>query len=388
MIESVHSVSDDLDPLSGVRKVVADCKEQLGTRRAAAGLFFTSCLETDYGEMLAEIHKAFPAIQLIGCTTDGEITPGRGFTEDSSALLLLISDDIVFATAVAENISTDPELMITEAYNQAVNSLDAQPTAAFLLPDGLTTMDISLDAVLQSVMGESLPIFGGLAGDGFELKKTYQFLGKRVFTDAMPILLLGGELEIAVDIARGPVPYGDFYEVNELDGNTIYSIDGVKTLEFYEKFLGDFLDDREISFFPLAVYNDEDEHFALRDPIDVDRSDGSITFLGRLKPPCRVRLTQVSREETLKSAARGTEQILNSFDGRNPELVLLFCCTARRHVLGSRTDEEFKVLRQDDRKVPFFGFYCYGEIGPFSIGESVHFHSDTCVFVALRGSAP
>ncbi len=387
MIESVHSVSDDLDPLAGVRSVVADCREQLGDRRAAAGLFFTSCMEADYAPMLAEIVEAFPDIELIGCTSDGEITPGRGFTEDSSALILLITENIVFATAVAENISTDPEATIGGAYNQALETLDVQPSAAFLLPDGLTTMDISLDVVFQSVMGESLPIFGGLAGDGFELKKTYQFLGKRVFTDAMPILLLGGELEIAVDIARGPVPYGDFYEVNELDGNTIRFIDGVTALEFYEKFLGDFLDDREISFFPLAVYNDEDEHFALRDPINVDRSDGSITFLGRIKTPCRARLTQVSREETLKSAARGTERILNSFDGRKPELVLLFCCTSRRHVLGSRTDEEFTVLRQDGRQVPYFGFYCYGEIGPFSIGESVNFHSDTCVFVAVRSGS-
>lgn len=387
MIESVYSVSDDLDPLVAVRSVVADCRQQLGARTPAAGIFFTSCMGVDYKTMLAEICEEFPAIELIGCTSDGEITPGRGFTEDSSALLLLISEDIVFATAVAENISTDPEETIGKAYNQAVKTLDAQPSAAFLLPDGLTTIDISLDVVFQSVMGESLPIFGGLAGDGFEIKKTYQFLGERVFTDAMPILLLGGELEIAVDIARGPVPYGDFYEVNKLDGNTIHTIDGVTALEFYEKFLGDFLDDREISFFPLAVYNDEDEHFALRDPINVDRSDGSIIFLGRLKAPCRVRLTQVSREETLKSAAQGTEQILNSFDGQDPELVLLFCCTSRRHVLGSRTDEEFKVLRQDDRQVPFFGFYCYGEIGPFAIGDSVHFHSDTCVFVAVRSSS-
>ena len=387
MLESVYSVSDNLDPLAGVRSVVADCREQLGDRSPSAGLFFTSCMEADYERMLSEINTAFPDIELIGCTTDGEITPGRGFTEDSSALLLLISEDIVFATAVAEKLSTDPEATVGKAYDHAKKKLVHKPSAAFLLPDGLTTMDISLDVVFQSVMGESLPIFGGLAGDGFELKKTYQFLGHRVFTDAMPILLLGGELEIAVDIARGPVPYGDFYTVNELDGNTIHSIDGVKALEFYEKFLGEFIDDREISFFPLAVYNDEDEHFALRDPINVNRSDGSITFLGRVKAPCRVRLTQVSREETLKSAAQGTEQILNSFNGRNPELVLLFCCTARRHVLGSRTDEEFKVLRQDDRQVPFFGFYCYGEIGPFNIGESVHFHSDTCVFVAVRSGS-
>lgn len=388
MLESVYSVSDNLDPLAGVRSIIADCRDQLGARRPSAGLFFTSCMEADFQQMLTEIDTAFPDIELIGCTTDGEITPQRGFTEDSSALLLLISDDIVFSSAVAENISDTPETSIGDAYKKAMEALRGEPSAAFLLPDGLTTMDMSLDVIFQNVMGHSLPIFGGLAGDAFALKKTYQFYGDQVFTDAMPFLLLDGALEFAVNIARGPVPYGDFYEVDKIEGNTVYSIGGITALEFYERFLGEYLENVEISFFPLAVYGEEEEDFVLRDPVTVNRGDGSITFLGRIQDPCKVRLTQVSRDETLKSANLGADHILNAFDDRKPELVLLFCCTSRRHVLGSRTDEEFEVLRQGDDRVPFFGFYCYGEIGPFSPGKPVNFHSDTCVFVGLRTINP
>ena len=387
MLETVYSVSDDLDPLNGVRRVVADCREQLGSRRPAAGLFFTSCMEADYVRMMAEIRGTFPDIELIGCTTDGEITPGRGFTEDSSALLLLVSEDICFAAAVAENISTDPEATIGKAYKQALKKLGDEPAAAFLLPDGLTTMDLSLDKIFHSAIGASLPIFGGLAGDGFELKKTYQFMGDRVFTDAMPILLVDGKLEIAVNIARGPLPHGDFYKVDKLEGNKVYSIDGVTALEFYERFLGEYTEEVEISFFPLAVYGDNEQHFVLRDPVDVNRADGSVTFLGRLEDPCRVRLTQVTRAETLKSADRGVDYISKRFNDRKPDLVFLFSCTSRRHVLGSRTSEEFRGFTQENQKIPYFGFYCYGEISPFKTGEPVQFHSDTCVFVGLRSES-
>ena len=60
MLESVYSVSDDLDPIAGVRSVVDDCRDQLGGRGAAAGLFFPSCLEGDYGQVLAVIAEGLP----------------------------------------------------------------------------------------------------------------------------------------------------------------------------------------------------------------------------------------------------------------------------------------------------------------------------------------
>ena len=387
MLESVYSVSDDLDPLAGVRSVVADCRDQLGARRAAAGLFFTSCLEADYGQMLAVIAEAFPDIELIGCTTDGEITPQRGFTEDSSALLLLISDEISFAAAVAENISESTEYSISEAYRLAKTKLGLEPTMALVLPDGMSTMNVPIDACLRSGMSESLPIFGGSAGDGFRIIKTYQFLGKELFSDAMPILLMSGEVEMGINIATGPLPYGNYYPVEKVDGNVIHSIDGVTALEFYERFFGKYIEDRELSFFPLAVYTGDSGDFVLRDPVEVNRNNGSISFVGRFEEPCKVRITQVTREDTLKSGHRGSAHILSVFEEAKPDIVLMFSCTSRRHVLGSRTDEEFEVLKKDGPQVPFFGFYCYGEISPFAKGQPVHFHSDTCVLVALRSSS-
>ena len=255
---------------------------------------------------------------------------------------------------------------------------------ALVFPDGMSTMFVPIDAVLRMAIGDSLPIFGGSAGDGFRIVKTYQFQGNEVYSDSMPMLLMSGDLNIGLNIASGPRPYGDFYQVEKVRGNVVHSIDGVTALEFYERFFGKFIEDRELSFFPLAVYSGNEEDFVLRDPVEVDRKNGSISFVGRFEEPCKVRITQVTREETLSSGHHGTKQILEMFEGDPPELILLFSCTSRRHVLGSRTNEEFEVLNQDSRRIPYFGFYCYGEIAPFTMEESVHFHSDTCISVALR----
>ncbi|NNK56098.1 MAG: hypothetical protein HKP44_02170 [Desulfofustis sp.] len=384
MLETVYSVSDNLDPLAGIRNVVADCREQLGGRKPAAGMFFTSCMEADYVQMLEEILGAFPDIELIGCTTDGEITQDRGFTEDSSALLLLISEEIAFAAGIAENISETPQESVANGYKHALDKLNAEPVLAFVLPDGITTMNLPIEAYLRSEMGQSMPIFGGSAGDGFRIVQTFQFCGEGVYTDAMPLLLLAGDLEVSFNIAIGPVPYGKYYRINKVEGNIVYTIDGVTALEFYERFYGKYIEDRELSFFPLAVYTGDKEDFVLRDSVNIDREKGSISFIGRFEEPCRARLTQVTRDETLNSGHAGSAQVLSAFGDKSPDLILLFSCTSRRHVLGSRTDEEFLVLQQDRQGVPYFGFYCYGEISPFTNDGPVHFHSDTCISVALR----
>jgi hypothetical protein len=245
-------------------------------------------------------------------------------------------------------------------------------------------MNLPIEAYLRSEMGESLPIFGGSAGDGFRIVETFQFCGESVLTDAMPLLLLAGDLDVSFNIAIGPVPYGQYYQVDRVEGNVVYTIDGVTALEFYERFYGKYIEDRELSFFPLAAYTGDKKDFVLRDSVEIDREQGSISFIGRFEEPCRVRLTQVTREETLNSGHAGSEKVLSAFGGKSPDLVLLFSCTSRRHVLGSRTDEELSVLQQDSGRVPFFGFYCYGEIGPFTNNGPVHFHSDTCISVALR----
>lgn len=83
---------------------------------------------------------------------------------------------------------------------------------AIVLPDGLTTTSISIDKLLCSIMGESFPVFGGLAADHFHLVQTFQFCGSKVYSDAMPILVFGGDLTLSASVFTGPVgrylPFG------------------------------------------------------------------------------------------------------------------------------------------------------------------------------------
>ncbi len=127
MLKVAMAVSDDIDMEVAAKNVLKECKDQLAGELSQVGILFTSCMDADFTAMLARITDYYQGIELIGCTTDGEITSRQGFSEDSVALLLLSSDTVHFATSVAQNISKNPELSIYKAFEECKTKLETAP---------------------------------------------------------------------------------------------------------------------------------------------------------------------------------------------------------------------------------------------------------------------
>ena len=73
--------------------------------------------------------------------------------------------------------------------------------------------------------------------------------------------------------------------------------------------------------------------------------------------------------------------------GRAPEAALVFSCAARKMLLGTRTAEEFGIVREVlGTEVPVCGFYGYGEIGPLAgASPAANYHNEAFVCL-LMGS--
>ncbi|MGB3211226.1 MAG: FIST N-terminal domain-containing protein [Desulforhopalus sp.] len=381
MIQSVIGVSDDIDLTVAIEEVISECTKSLGDLIPQVGILFTSCMKADFPDILNRILQSFPGVELIGCTTDGEINRETGFIEDSISLLLLSSDSVEFSTAIARNLSDNAEASFVTAIADANLRLQSTPVCAFTFPDGLTTINIALGAAIQKSFGKNFPVFGGTAGDRFLFTETYQFHNDRVYSDAAPVLLIAGNLRVTAAVHKGPVPTGLYYRLDRYKNNVVYEIDGKTASSFFRDHLGDYQE--QLSQFPLAVYEKGATDFYLKDPLHVNDEDESITFVGSFPEQCTVRFSLVSQKDALNAANRANFSVLKKETGVEPEVIFVFPCASLRHVLGSKTNEKFSLLKKDKRNIPFFGFYCYGEIAPFSIGTPTHFHSDTYVIVAL-----
>ena len=380
MLHSVIGVSDDIELATALEEVIGECREKLESHTPRVGMLFSSCMDVNFADILSRIEREFPGIQLIGCTTDGEITPQTGFIEDALALLLLCSDTIEFATAIATNLSKDPIVAFTEAFQTALPKLSSDPICALVLPDGLSTIDLSLDKAIQKSFGSHFPVFGGSAGDHFLLTGTKQFFGTNFYTDSAPILLLGGKLTIDVSVEIGPAPTGLLYPVGRTEKNVVYEIGNQSALSFYEEHLGEF--NEHFTQFPLALFDSANNLLCLRSPVTANRQDGSVKFVGDFPSKCNVRLTMASRNDYLAASEKANAELL-SRSVQPPDFLFVFPCTSFRHVLGSRTNELFNSLKATGDSLPFFGFFCYGEIAPQQIGDRTRFHSDTYIVVAI-----
>lgn len=381
MIQAAIGISDDIDIGVAIEEVLKQCRQQLGASRAQAGMLFSSCMDADFSAILGRILGEFPGLQLIGCTSDGEISRESGFSEDALALLLLASDTLEFATAVATNLSEKGQDSLRAAYQDACQNLKKKPACAFLFPDSQTTIGIALDVAIHHAFGKSFPVFGGLAGDHYHFSRCYQFHNDKVYSDAAPMLVMAGDVNLSCAVRPGPIPTGRHFTLGRHEDNIIFEIDGKTAVAFFREHLGEYR--KEFSEFPLAVYENGVTEYYLRNPLRFNEENGSIVFVGTFPAHCTIRPTLVSRDDVLAATAQANSCVLNNASGFEPELLFIFPCTWIRHILGSKANDAFAILHQHPKYIPFFGFCCYGEIAPFAIGTPSHCHNDTYLIIAI-----
>ena len=183
-----------------------------------------------------------------------------------------------------------------------------------------------------------------------------------------------------MSVTSGWRPIGRYYPVNRMKKNRLFEIDGKSALEFYTEHFGSHLP--AASHVSLAVYREPGGDFCLRDSFAGHHEEGAVEFIGTFPEKPVIRLTTVFREDVIEAGERAINKTLSAMTGE-PDIVFVFSSMSRRHILGSRINEELEGLlgRQG---MPFFGFYCYGEIAPVELGRRIAFQNDSYVAVALR----
>ena len=104
MFFTVVAQSDDIDAEGALAEILAQCREKLGERVPKAGLLFCT-IDLEHEQVLDGILDAWPGLELIGCTTAGEMSSALGYREDSVALVLFGSDSIEFASGIGRDVS-------------------------------------------------------------------------------------------------------------------------------------------------------------------------------------------------------------------------------------------------------------------------------------------
>lgn len=376
-----HSI--ELDSSLAVVELIEHSEAQLNNRIPIAGILYAS-IDVDHQLVLDRIKNRWPDLQLIGCTTDGEFSSAYAYVEDSLVLTLFASTDIKFISGAIDNTAMDIKKECSDAFCNAEKNMGQASNLCILFSDVLQTNGETVMEQLTQVTNGKLLIVGGISADSWRFTESKQFHNTTCSAQLSPFLLLSGDFDFSFGMDSGWEPIGEMGNITKAEGNIIYEINHRPALEFYSNILGK--NTKPTLELPIAVHDAYGNFRYMRTTFEnYDANLGSVTYLGNVPMHHKVRITMVSRESILAGAASSIKYAMNTFpSSKKPVLALLFSCSARRVLLGTRTKEEYQLVREHlDESTQFVGFYTYGEFCP-NINEFTNeFHNETFVTVLL-----
>ena len=385
MLKFAVGHSNDPDSQAAVSDVLEQIYLTLGGLYPKAGILF-SAIDFDYALVLHQIVEFFPEIELIGGTTDGEMSSVLGFEQDSLTLMVFCSDEITISAGIGRGVSKDAIAASQGAVQQASIAHKEEIQFCISLPESLTISGVVILDSLKQALGKQVPIFGGFTADQWRSQQTYQFFQTEVYSDAVPILLFSGPILFSHGVASGWQPIGKPGRVTKAEKNVVYEIDDQPALAFYHHYLGALPPSSE---YPLALFDAESDGYYMRAPIGIyDPDIGSITFFGDVPPQSVVQITETTHDKILSASKLSTLQALENYPGKAPAAALFFSCASRRQILGSFTREEYELAQHClseslMQTLPSCGFYTNGEIAPLEQKGVTYLHNETFITLLL-----
>ena len=341
----------------------------------------------DLDALLSGIREHCPDTPLIGCSTAGEIaTDGPG---DSGAVVVALGGEgFSVATEVAVNASADVRLAGERAAACVERVAPMRHQVLLLLSDGLGGDQQEVVRGAYSVLGASVPLVGGCAGDDLAMKRTHQLHGDTVLEDSVVAAAISSDAPFGIGVQHGWRPVGDPFLVTASSGTRVFQLDDKPALDVYAERLGapaEILDDaaaftRFAMTHPFGLRRRSGEE--VRFIAEANFEDRSISCIAGVPQGGLIWIMEGDAESVLSATDAACEQALGSLEGAAPLGLLAFDCIARRGVLGdSGIRTEVERIGASAGGAPVAGFYTYGEIAR-THGVS-GFHNQTLVVLAF-----
>jgi hypothetical protein len=324
-------------------------------------VFFCSS-EYDLDVLAAEMNSLFAGIQVVGCTTAGEIGPA-GYHQHSLSGVSFPAGSFVTVSGRLDRLSQFDIARgheFAQALLQQLESRDPQAgpdnSFAFMLIDGLSLREEPVSHALQYALGK-IPLFGGSAGDDQKFEKTCIYSDGRFHSDSAALILINTSLPFRVFKTQHFVPTDKRMVVTEADPakRIVKEINGLPAAEEYARMVGVDVHDLNPMRFaasPVVVMIDGTEYVR---SIQKANSDGSLTFF------CAIDEGLVLRVAHGVDLEKNLEQTFDKIraDIGPPQLVFGCDCILRNLEISQKglKDHVGDIFRLNNT----IGFSSYGE---------------------------
>ncbi|MCW8471785.1 FIST C-terminal domain-containing protein [Fluoribacter gormanii] len=354
-------------------------------------LIFAAPEFMDFQDPIMQLANFYSKSNIIGCSTAGEIFGNYLFDHSITVAVIKFAKTTLKIAKAEVNNSKDSE----NAGKLIAEQLKADDLRSiFILSDGLNLNGSELVQGLNKVKGNhNIIITGGLAGDGSHFEKTWTILNNKVLDHyAVAVGFYGSDIHIGHASMGGWDIFGPVRRITRSESNVLYELDYQPALQLYKEYLGEKAAELPSSglLYPLAINNPQiqDETQLVRTILAINEKEQSLTFAGDIPMGWHAQLMRANFDRLIESAHEAgllaNKLMLNDkLEKLGPVLAIDISCVGRRLLLGERTEEEIEstmsALPKGSTQV---GFYSYGELSPFSVGNC-ELHNQTMTITTI-----
>lgn len=377
-VTQVH-LNDDLSKLTGWYDGISN-KPQLIFAFGSPDFFAT---QNEFSKFAQSLPKE---TALIGCSTAGEITDD-GVYDNSIVLSALSFDKNPDLRSVHAELTSD-DGGLTSGKKIGAQLKDPNLKAISVFGQGLNIDGSQLIEGIISEVGHEVIITGGLAGDNGAFAKTWTVLGGEISSNnVVAVGFFGDTVKFAYGSKGGWKDFGPVRKVTKAKANVLFELDGQPALEVYKKYLGDKASELPAAglLFPFAILKDDTSTTGIiRTILDVNESEGSLTFAGDIPQNGLLRLMH-AENSGLISGAQDAAKLTNSMaEVSGNSFGLLISCVGRKLVMADDIDEEIDAIKESfGDETTLSGFYSYGEICPFQGAFDCKLHNQTMTITRI-----
>jgi len=343
------------------RLAVQEFHAAVAQQDMALVVFFCSS-EYDLDALATEMQRLFAEVQVVGCTTAGEIGPA-GYCQHSLSGVSFPEASCIAVSGLLDQLS---EFDITKGHDfaqtllQRLESKASNPSPdhsfALLLIDGMSGREERVAHALQYTLGK-IALFGGSAGDDQKFAKTYVYSNGNFHTDSAALVLVNTALPFKIFKTHHFVSTDERFVVTEADPakRIVKEINGLPAATEYARLVGVAINEfnsKDFAFPSVVVKIGGTDYVR---SIQKANADGSLTFY------CAIETGLVLRVAHGVNLVDNLEQ---TFDAIRTEIgstqLVLGCDCILRNLEVSKNGLKDHVMEIFQRNNTI-GFSSYGE---------------------------
>ena len=272
-----------------------------------------------YQQALDTLQKKYANSIIAGCSTVAGIF-NEHLLENALVVGVIHFHNSLLALTSAELHTPEDSLMAGKKIANDLNAPDLK--GILILSDGLNTLGNELIKGIASVINQrEVTLVGGLASDKMQFAKTWVWLHGQALTHrALGIGFYGEKLVFASHAQDGFKPFGPERQITRAANNILYEIDGQPALELYKEYLGEHANGLPATalHFPLAIWNEDKEHYVVRTIIAIDETENSLKFIADIPVGYRTQLMYGSFDNLLDGAELAARNLTKKLPPINP----------------------------------------------------------------------